>query len=103
MVSSLTSKVNLYKKWKFKLIWVLVRKKMYTEIPSFYFPHFTSFLYILSLFIPCTFTCASLALPLFNHYTLVQREGKGVKLRSKHTRYDAMKMWVESSKISIFG
>ena len=63
-------KVHLYKKWKSKGIRKSVRKKMYTQCPPFYFPPLASILYSLSLFVPCTFTCASLTLSLFNHYTM---------------------------------
>ena len=52
-------KVNLYEKWKFKLIEKFTRKVLVFSL-----------LYFVSIFVPCTYTCASFTLPLFNHYTM---------------------------------
>ena len=62
--------VYLYKKWKLKLIGRFLREKLYTQSLPFYFPPIDSLLDLLYIFVPCTFACASLSLPLFNHVPL---------------------------------
>ena len=68
----ITQSINFYKSGNFSQSGNLsARKCTHKILSSTFLPQLMDLLYILSLLVPCTLTCASLPLPLFNHYTMI--------------------------------